>query len=405
MCILRVRRIMKIVGHMSFRVFVPVLFFALAFSASAQTTVTSNGNWDQTGIWSGGDIGDVITDDVTINTGVTVAVPTALTYTIGNLTAQDNTSLTVDNNAVLNVGASGNAKDMLVGNNINITVNAGATLEIWGTFTATGNININNQGTIHIHGSTQFSNVNTNVQVNGTGTMIIDGAMAGGNNVNFNVNGFVEVFGSLAVGTGSNLTGSGVFKLHGSCSGSPFCSSGILPVELLFFRSKNTVTQTDIVWATASELDVDYFTLEKSIDGKHFNEIGRISGTGDSEAERIYTFTDEKPTAGVSFYRLNEITRNGDRRVLSTLRNKFDGSKAVDISPNPATRDEALSFSLNFKSTEAHEISVFDVRGVLMSKGVMNGSEATLPLQLSAGVYIVRVASSDFVSVQRIVVQ
>jgi hypothetical protein len=402
---LRVRHNMKVVGHITFRHFLPVILLSLAVGASAQTTIISNGNWDQTGIWTAGNIGDAITEDVTVNTSVIVAIPTGLTYTIGDITATQDNTLTLEASSVLNVGASGNAKDFVIGNNGTITVNAGATLEIWGTLNALGNITINNSGTIHIHGSTQFSNVNTNVQISGSGSLYIDGAMGGGNNVNFNVNGYVEVFGSLAVGSGSNLTGAGIFKLHGSCSGTPFCSSGILPVELLFFRAKNTTSEVNIAWATASELDVDYFTIEKSSDGKRFDEIGKISGTGNSSDERIYTYVDEKPMAGSTFYRLNEITRNGEKTVLSTLRNKFDASKSVDVYPNPAVRDEPLSFALNFKSTEAHEISIFDVRGVLMGKGVMNGSEATLPLQLGVGVYIVRVASSDFVSVQRIVVQ
>src|SRR3954465_16060776 len=105
---------MKVVGHMSFRFLMPVLFVAFAFPASAQTSVTSNGNWNQSGIWSN-TIGDLITEDVTIDMNVTVAIPTSLSYTIGDLTEQDNTSLTVDNNATLNVGGSGNAKNMLVG--------------------------------------------------------------------------------------------------------------------------------------------------------------------------------------------------------------------------------------------------------------------------------------------------
>jgi hypothetical protein len=398
---------MKVVGHMSFRFLLPVLLVAFAFQASGQATMTTTGNWNTAGNWSGSNIGDLVTEDVTINTGINATLPTALSYTIGTLNLVQDNTLTLQGTNVatsINVGDAGNSKNMTVGNNTNIVVEAGTTLEIWGSFAASGNLTMDVYGTLYIHGAAAFSNVNTNVTVRNTGSLIIGGSFASGQNTNFQVDGYVEVFGALAVGSGSNLNGSGTFKLHGGCAG-PWCSNPMLPVDLLYFKTRNSTTDTELVWATASEIDTDYFTVEKSLDGKSFYEITRIISTGSATEGHIYSFVDEKPAAGTSYYRLNEIGRGGIKKNLSTIRNSFDSKRSVDISPNPSVRDQPLSFSLNFSSEEAHEISVFDVRGVLMGKGVMNGAEATLPLQLGAGVYIVRVASSEFVSVQRIVVQ
>lgn len=379
----------------------------VAATAFGQTvTMTATGNWNDPTKWNSSDIGDALAETVNFNNSVQATIPNAsLNYTVGNTSLPQDNQLTIQNTSTLNIGSSGNARNLTIGNNGVITVAAGATLHIWGAFQATGNFSFNISGTVHIHGSSQFSNVNTNVTVNTGGQLIIDGAMAGGNNVNFNVNGFVEVFGALAVGSGSNLNGSGVFRLHGACSGTPFCSSSVMPVELLYFKARSSVSRVDLVWATASELDVDYFSIEKSIDGKVFHEIGKITSMGDSRTERTYSFTDEKPAHGTSFFKLNEVSRDGSKKALSVIKNVFDGSREVLIYPNPVLKDQPVSLSLNFHASETHDVTVFDLRGVVMGRTTMQGSEANLPLQLSAGVYILRVTSREFSSVQRIVVK
>lgn len=388
----------------------PILRFALpaimlfaSWTASAQATMTTSGNWNVAGNWSGSNIGDALGENVTINNSVAPTIPTGLTYTVGTTVLSQDNNFTIDATSTLNVGSSGNARNFTTNLNPNLVING--VLEIWGDFIANNNVVLNITGTVHIHGNMQFSGSGTNVTVNGAGNLIVDGNMTGGGNVNFTVNGAVDVGGSVNVGGGSNLNGSGTFHVGGTCSGTPFCSSGILPVELKYFRARATTSHVDLVWATASEHDVDYYVLERSIDGKMFSEIGKIASMGNSSTERMYSFSDEKPTTGVSFFRLNEVSLSGNKKILSTIKNFFDGSRSVTIYPNPVAQEQPLSFSFNYKSVEQHEVSVFDTRGALIGKATMNGSDTTLPLNLPAGVYVVRIVSNELSSVQRLVVQ
>lgn len=385
------------------RVVLPAILLLASWNASAQATMTTSGNWNLATNWTGSDIGDALGENVTINNNVAPTIPTGLTYTVGHTVLSQDNIFTIDASSTLNVGSSGNARNFTTNLNPNLVING--TLEIWGDFIANNNVIFNITGTVRIHGNMQFSGSGTNVTVNGAGNLFVLGNMTGSGNVNFTVNGAVDVAGNVSVGGGSNLNGSGVFTVHGSCSGTPFCSSGILPVELMYFRQEATASHVDLVWATASESDVDYFSLERSIDGKIFSEIGKIASMGNSNSERIYSFTDEKPVAGTSFFRLNEISRNGQKKILSTIKSFFDGSKGVTMYPNPAIREQPISFSLNFSTSEQHEISVFDTRGVLIGKGLMEGEETTLPLSLATGVYIIRITSKNFSTVQRLVVQ
>lgn len=365
--------------------------------------MTTTGNWNVAGNWSGSNIGDALGENVTINNSVAPTIPTGLTYTVGHTVLNQDNNFTIDASSTLNVGSSGNARNFTTNLNPNLVING--VLEIWGDFIANNNVIFNITGTVHIHGNMQFSGSGTNVTVNGAGNLIVGGNMTGGGNVNFTVNGSVDVAGSVNVGGGSNLNGSGTFHVGGTCSGTPFCSSGILPVELKYFRARATTSQVDLVWATASEHDVDYYVLERSVDGRLFSEIGRIAVMDNSDTEQVYSFTDEKPAAGTSFFRLSEMSLDGNRKILSTIKSFFDGGRSVTMYPNPALQDQPLSFSFNFKTSEQHEVMVFDTRGVLIGKATMNGSGGTLPLRLAEGVYIVRIASNEFSAVQRLVVQ
>ena len=60
-------------------------------------------------------------------------------------------------------------------------------------------------------------------------------------------------------------------------------ASGVLPVVFADFtaRSHNGTVQLD--WTTATELNNDYFQVERSADGREFTALGKVNGNGNSE--------------------------------------------------------------------------------------------------------------------------
>ena len=65
-----------------------------------------------------------------------------------------------------------------------------------------------------------------------------------------------------------------------------------LPIELIYFAAKVTGKKVDLLWATASEENFNYFSLERSFDGKKFIEIAQITGNGSSFQRIDYSYTD-----------------------------------------------------------------------------------------------------------------
>jgi hypothetical protein len=68
-------------------------------------------------------------------------------------------------------------------------------------------------------------------------------------------------------------------------------------------RSKVTL----VTWSVADQVDNDYFTVERSEDGRNFHALGRAAAT---EATS-YSFTDREPLAGNSFYRIQQTDFDG----------------------------------------------------------------------------------------------
>jgi hypothetical protein len=89
-----------------------------------------------------------------------------------------------------------------------------------------------------------------------------------------------------------------------------------LPIELLQFDATLSGSQTDPVvdinWATASEEQNDYFTIERTLDFNYVTEIDRVPSQGSSSMIQKYYTVDNDPVMGkVNYYRLKQTDING----------------------------------------------------------------------------------------------
>lgn len=73
-----------------------------------------------------------------------------------------------------------------------------------------------------------------------------------------------------------------------------------LPIELLDFAAKLKNEVVELKWETTTEINNDYFTIEKSTDGVNFKEVEKIKGAGNSSINIAYKSYDTNPFDGVS---------------------------------------------------------------------------------------------------------
>ncbi|MBA3972221.1 MAG: hypothetical protein H0X46_08780, partial [Bacteroidetes bacterium] len=84
-----------------------------------------------------------------------------------------------------------------------------------------------------------------------------------------------------------------------------------LPIELLSFTGYSASNGNQLTWSTATEINNDYFDIERSSNGADFSKIGTLDGNGNSITTIVYNFTDATPLTGINYYRLKQVDYNG----------------------------------------------------------------------------------------------
>jgi len=140
------------------------------------------------------------------------------------------------------------------------------------------------------------------------------------------------------------------------------CPIVFLPVELLHFHANPTNGQVALNWATASEVNNDYFTVERSADKENWDEVVRLDGNGSTNTMNQYSTMDPKPLIGTSYYRLKQTDTNGEYSHSHVVPVTFL-SEELEIYPNPTSDIFYVQGDLSNVSI----IQVLDGRGRVVS--------------------------------------
>lgn len=112
----------------------------------------------------------------------------------------------------------------------------------------------------------------------------------------------------------------------------------ILPIELLYFNSSCDKSDGNTLsWASATETNNNYFTIDKSINGVTWDELAKMPGAGNSTYARYYSIKDIYSGESLSYYRLSQTDYNGKVTHLGVVACDGKKSSGVKIYPNPTS--------------------------------------------------------------------
>ncbi len=213
--------------------------------------------------------------------------------------------------------------------------------------------------------------------------------------------------GAPAYSAGANLTGS----ITSTSTPNPFNSfstfalgdnlngKNVLPVELLYFNATATNNrQVNLTWATSSETNNSYFTVEKSNDGTNFEYLQKISTkaiNGTSSLPLDYATIDSKPYNGVTYYRLKQTDLNGKFAYSPVRTVNLDNKQSLAVYPNPSAG--TLYVSGLDKAANTVNVEWYDLAGrsILQQTESVQSGFATLNTNLKNGAYILRIKNAD----------
>ena len=120
-------------------------------------------------------------------------------------------------------------------------------------------------------------------------------------------------------------------------------------------------------WVTNTEIENDYFIIEKSRDGISFDPILEVASKTDAAGTNFYDEIDAVPFFGKNYYRLQQFSKNGSSIYSSVRTVDFDlDLSQLEIYPNPA--QEKIQVNLKSFINRNISIQIFDARGTLMEE-------------------------------------
>lgn len=366
-----------------------ILICLVAILSHGQTFMTSSGNWSDASKWTTGNIGNDISENVTIsNQNTSATVKNNESFTIGNFNMDQNTTLTIEPNGSLTIGALGNLKSFTTGQNSKLYIKGNLT--VYGTVTFPQNIEIEIDGNFKIIGNLVM-NANVNMKIGSNGTLDITGNFTGTSNTNVNMSGggLATIHGNISVPNGSNLNtgGHSSFQYGGTCGGgnTNFCNKATpnvaLPITLSEFYCENTNYGAVLKWVTVSEINFDRFEIEKATSDLVFKKIGSVPGHGNTNLRHEYAFTDTEDQKERVYYRLRSVDFDGSYEYSNIVSFQSE-AKTYFHMVNPSY-DGQLVYKTN---TEIRDILIVDLTGKVYDR-----SE-----KLQPGLYVVKVSAYDY---------
>ncbi|MFW6020296.1 MAG: hypothetical protein ACOCPM_06915, partial [Bacteroidales bacterium] len=173
-----------------------------------------------------------------------------------------------------------------------------------------------------------------------------------------------------------------------------------LPVELLSFKGEAEKNRNILRWSTASEINNDFFSLQKSENGKDFHLITTIDGSGNSNEVLQYEAMDYDVEQEITYYRLKQTDYNGQFSYSDTISVKQHAGDTGEMTGDYWQEQNTLYLDLDYLKSGLLIIEMYDVFGnrVINEKHHVRQSSGSFDWNVShmdTGVYFIRVANNE----------
>lgn len=177
-------------------------------------------------------------------------------------------------------------------------------------------------------------------------------------------------------------------------------SNSSLPIHLVSFQAEALSDKTiQLNWATESEINNEYFSIERSIDKINFESILEVKATK-NQGFKNYTAFDKNPLPGFSYYRLKQT--DFDAQIsYSSLKSVYLSFSKIDIYPNLILNENPI-FAVEIQGLNAQSINVqvYDLFGKLKYQqsifvNNMNYKSYFNTHEFSSGIYLVQVTQDN----------
>jgi hypothetical protein len=184
----------------------------------------------------------------------------------------------------------------------------------------------------------------------------------------------------------------------------------VLETNIISYTGTKEKELAQLQWSVANNGQIDYFQVEQSLDGTHFQLAGNAQKATTTEGMERYSSTNKIPssTAAFIYYRLKLVGKDGRGSYSKIIKLQADDITAsMEIAPNPAKNN--VQITLFSTQEEAAKLLLYDFTGKLLQSTDKNIKSGTSILKinqlerLEPGVYAVKVTIGKKVFVKQFV--
>jgi len=172
-----------------------------------------------------------------------------------------------------------------------------------------------------------------------------------------------------------------------------------LPLKLADFTVSPKNNDALLAWSTAQELNSKNFTIQRSYDAQHFEDIGIVPASGNTSNRHAYSFTDAgivNSGKTIVYYRLIAYDKDGKFANSNVISLKLRGSSHwnVQLLSNPVRDNVNVLLS---GITGNVQLSIHDMNGkIIYTKSLQNiNGQISLPAILQKGIYILEAVTNN----------
>lgn len=168
--------------------------------------------------------------------------------------------------------------------------------------------------------------------------------------------------------------------------------SSPLPIVLASFSVWALGNRVEMEWETMSEINNDFFLIQKSNNGLDWTNVKRVEGQGNSNVSVKYIEQDPFPYKGVSYYRLKQVDFDGKYSYSDIEAVHVSSQKnGIIISPNPS----GDYISVSRLSGGLSDLTIYNSSGTLVNDhlDIVMESDDLVKVRISKlekGVYLLK---------------
>ncbi len=191
------------------------------------------------------------------------------------------------------------------------------------------------------------------------------------------------------------------------------CTDVTLPVVFKEFNAQKSVHEVTLNWVTASEENNDYFTVEKSTDGKSFRALSNIDGAGNSNSLLHYQYVDRAVNNQMVFYRIKQTDFDGSFKYskVEKVLGQAQNSAQFSVFPNPSL-DNRFTLNISGMGEGAALVYVRNLSGQILHRVIVKPQTNADRIQeelhlddLAKGTYILNVIGKNASFTEKLIVQ